>query len=472
MFNIEGNQTEAGDVNQNDIQQLQNSINQDKPLENAAFDSNFKVEKVPQELTKNFTQTLTKFDVGISQLTSKITSLKNKLKSLLSRKFKPWGLINQIKQQIKMYTQGLKNLKNLKSKFLNQKSKTESQTNQLVNQFTSNNHAKDALYNKGANLISQFPNLNGDFKFLLTPFRLSVNEDGFKSMFANLFGGIGLGVLGGMTLFNSSIINNNIMQIHDVDTLVGMLSSNQEILGNLFNSYQNLSSMEVMETQKLMLLQNDLMRINQGQSFAKMRKAFHKMKETMFKGFAKALNMASKVLDKMSTVMENAAQGLEAAANAAQAIPLVGPAIAAALRMAAKAIRMIAKMLKKAAKFLEQKSKLMENKAKHLNKMQQLMDKKISFLDKLKQKALEQIRNITERLNQIRERKNYVAQMIQQKLIERQMIIQRLMMLGENSSGMGIPGLGMPGLGMPGLGIYWYARIRDARVRNLLVCQD
>jgi hypothetical protein len=90
-------QTEAGDVNQNDIQQLQNSINQDKPLENAAFDSNFKVEKVPQELTKNFTQTLTKFDGGISQLTSKITSLKNKLKSLLSRKFKPWGLINQIK---------------------------------------------------------------------------------------------------------------------------------------------------------------------------------------------------------------------------------------------------------------------------------------------------------------------------------------------------------------------------------------
>jgi len=138
--------------------------------------------------------------------------------------------------------------------------------------------------------------------------------------------------------------------------------------------------MEVMETQKLMLLQNDLMRINQGQSFAKMRKAFHKMKETMFKGFAKALNMASKA---------------------------------------------------------------MENKAKHLNKMQQLMDKKISFLDKLKQKALEQIR----------ERKNYVAQMTQQKLIELQMIIQRLMMLGENSSGMGMPELGMPELGMPGLGM-------------------
>jgi uncharacterized protein YaaN involved in tellurite resistance len=171
----------------------------------------------------------------------------------------------------------------------------------------------------------------------------------------------------------------DLIQFDDVDTLVGMLSSNQEILGNLFNSYQNLISMEVMETQKLMLLKNDLMRINQGQSFAKMRKAFHKMKETMFKGFAKALNT----------------------------------------------------------------SKAMQNKAKHLNKMQQLMDKKISFLDKLKQKALEQIR----------ERKNYVAQMTQQKLIELQMIIQRLMMLGENSSGMGMPELGMPGLGMLGLGM-------------------
>jgi hypothetical protein len=146
-------QTEAGDVNQNDIQQLQDCINQDKPLENAVFDSNFKIEKVPQELTKNFTQTLTKFDGGISQLTGKILGLKKQLTRLLSRIFRPWSLIREIRQQIKIFTEGLKNLKNLKSKFLNQKSKTEIQTNQLINQFTSNNHAKDALYNKGANLI-------------------------------------------------------------------------------------------------------------------------------------------------------------------------------------------------------------------------------------------------------------------------------------------------------------------------------
>jgi hypothetical protein len=128
-----------------------------------------------------------------------------------------------------MYTQGLKNLKNLKSKFLNQKSKTESQTNQLVNQFTSNNHAKDALYNKGANLISQFPNSNGDFKFLLIPLGgiLGMNNAMVNPMMNPIMmGGILGGVIGGF-LANNISLNNNMDLLSNFNNLsIGIISIN------------------------------------------------------------------------------------------------------------------------------------------------------------------------------------------------------------------------------------------------------
>ncbi|MFN3478418.1 MAG: hypothetical protein ACK4ZM_03520, partial [bacterium] len=166
-----------GDVTQNDIRQLQSSIQQDKSLEQIGFDENFKVESTGSLLTQNFSQVLGRFDFGISSLTNKISSLRKKLSSLLKKKKKPWGLIKSIKNQIKMYTKGLKNLKNLKSKFLNLRGRTTNEVNKNLSSFNGSMEAKDALYNRGAKLLAQFPNLQGDFRFLLTVFNISIPEN-------------------------------------------------------------------------------------------------------------------------------------------------------------------------------------------------------------------------------------------------------------------------------------------------------
>lgn len=437
-----------GDVTQNDISQLQSSIQQDKSLEELGFGENFKVESTGNLLNQNFSQVLSKFDFGISSLTNKISSLKSKLASLLKKKKKPWGLIKSIKNQIKMFTKGLKNLKKLKSKFLNLRGKTTNEVNRNLSAFNSSMEAKDALYNRGARLLSQFPNLQGDFRFLLTVFNISIPENQIlNNPFLNTILGnnfsFSLGNFEGIGSLNSFGLHG-IMQNHDVNQLANMLNLSFNRHNLLLNRLNALNQAENLEFQKLMKLQMDINRFTQASSFAKMRKVFFKGKEVLFKGFSKALDVASKVLDKMSIALDRAADGLEAAANAAQAIPLVGPAVAAALRMAAKALRIAAKALKKASQVLSQKSKLMQNKANHMKKMQNLMDKKINYLENLKNKTNQFIQKVRNNLSNIRNQKQETMNQLEFNQQLMMLIIMRLRMLGEN------PMLGGLGMGMPG----------------------
>lgn len=458
----------AGDVTQQDIKQVEEAIKRDKPLEDLGFDTNFRIEQTPRDMSNIFSKTLSKFDMGISQLTNQISSLKRKLASLMRRKFKPWSLIREIKRKIKEYTKGLKNLKKLRSKYLNTKSKTQGVINKNIGHFTGSMEARDALYNRGAKLLSKFPQLQGDFRFLLTRFNISVPPEmvnqnpfinlGAFSMIGGMLGASALGVLSHAQL-------GFIMQVHDVNQLVSMLNLCISTHQNLMNNLTILNKAEAFESQKIMKLQMDMLRFTQAQSFAKMRKVFFKGKEMMFKGFSKILDKVSKVVNKMAVALEKAAAGLEAAANAAQSIPLVGPAIAAALRAAAKALRKIANMLKKASKVLQQKAKLMQNKANHMSKMQKLMNKRINFLQKLKNKTSQMLEQTRNNLLQIRERKKLVINNLKLNQMLMNMIIMRLRMLGENpmlpnlgfpnfpNQGLPLLPLGVPRVDMPGLGI-------------------
>ncbi|MEN3015404.1 MAG: hypothetical protein ABDH21_05055 [bacterium] len=459
------------DVSRAEVQQVMRDIEADRPEEELSYQGD-RIETLPQNVSSNMDRGLSEINNRIMQLAERIRSVVEMINSLSGLKG-VGGLIAALQQQLEKLTQAKQNAEQRKAEKERVKEQAQSQLNQGVSHFTSTKEAQDALYNRGMGLLSQFPNLQGDFKFLsITPKFLLTPEKIEDNPFVKA-----LNNLGGQNILQNIPSNmiSQVMKMEDPDQLYSLLGKCVHS-NNILNQRLSLIDLALQRDKRaLTFIKADKNRFARMEEFTDSRINLFRARESMFNGFSRILNGVGRTLQTVSNAMNAAASALEAIANAVQGIPFVGAAIAAALRAAANALKKVAQTLSKAANTLFRKSNLMQRKAGHLNKMQQLMNKRKNYLRNLRNIAQNVHKKLINRISNLKKQRQVTLNQIAQNQKLMKAIMQRLKMIGENPKmpkgvggaggvpgggvagagmpGAGTPGVGMPGAGMPGMGM-------------------